>query len=72
MVFNEKFVTIVLTFSLKIILRQFLCPFHKDYRTTNFNLTTKITLTITNYSQTNALLWYGNETKLLRKMVYGV
>jgi hypothetical protein len=33
-------------FSLKIILRQFLSPFHKDYLTTNFNLTTKITLMI--------------------------
>ena len=44
--FSQKFVTIVLTFSLKIILRQFLSPFHKDYLTTNFNLTTKITLTI--------------------------
>jgi hypothetical protein len=37
---SQKFVTIVLTFSLKIILRQFLSPFHKDYLTTNFNLTT--------------------------------
>jgi hypothetical protein len=36
---SQKFVTIVLTFSLKIILRQFLSPFHKDYLTTNFNLT---------------------------------
>jgi hypothetical protein len=44
--FHKKFVTIVLTFSLKIILRQFLSPFHKDYLTTNLNLTTKITLTI--------------------------
>ena len=42
--FSPKFVTIVLTFSLKIILRQFLSPFHKDYLTTNFNLTTKTTL----------------------------
>ena len=47
---SQKFVTIVLTFSLKIILRQFLSPFHKDYLTTNFNLTTKITLTIKNAS----------------------
>ena len=47
---SQKFVTIVLTFSLKIILRQFLSPFHKDYLTTNFNLTTKITLTIKNSS----------------------
>jgi hypothetical protein len=45
---GQKFVTIVLTFSLKIILQQFLSPFHKDYLTTNFNLTTKITLTIKN------------------------
>jgi hypothetical protein len=37
-------------FSLKIILRQFLSPFHKDYLTTDFNLTTKITLTIKNSS----------------------
>ena len=44
--FSQKFVTIVLTFSLKIILRQFLSPFHKDYLTTNCNLTTKITLKI--------------------------
>ena len=44
--FSQKFVSIVLTFSLKIILRQFLSPFYKDYITTNFNLTTKITLTI--------------------------
>ena len=44
--FSQKFVTIVLTFSLKIILRQCLSPFHKDYLTTNFNLTTKITLMI--------------------------
>ena len=44
--FLQKFVTIVLTFSLKIILRQFLSPFQKDYLTTNFNLTTTITLTI--------------------------
>jgi hypothetical protein len=29
---------------------QFLSPFHKYYLTTNFNLTTKITLTIKNYS----------------------
>ena len=36
--------------SLKIILRQFLSPFHKDYLTTNSNLTTKITLTIKNSS----------------------
>ena len=48
--FLQKFVTIVLTFSLEIILRQFLSPFHKDYLTTNFNLTTKITLTIKNSS----------------------
>ena len=48
--FSQKFVTIVLTFSLKIILRQFLSPFHKDYLTTNFNLTTKTTLTIKNSS----------------------
>ena len=48
--FSQKFVTILLTFSLKIILRQFLSPFHKDYLTTNFNLTTKITLTIKNSS----------------------
>ena len=48
--FHKKFVTIVLTFSLKNILRQFLSPFHKDYLTTNFNLTTKITLTIKNSS----------------------
>jgi uncharacterized membrane protein len=45
-----KFVTIVLTFSLKIILRQFLSPFHKDYLTTNFNLTTKIILMIKKHS----------------------
>ena len=44
--FSQKFVSIVLTFSLKIIVRQFLSPFHKDYLTTNFNLTTKTTLTI--------------------------
>jgi hypothetical protein len=43
---KDFFVTIVLIFSLKIILRQFLSSFHKDYLTTNFNLTTKITLTI--------------------------
>jgi hypothetical protein len=48
--FSQKFVTIVLTFSLKIILRKFLSPFHKDYLTTNFNLTTKTTLTIKNSS----------------------
>ena len=36
--------------SLTIILRQFLSPFHKDYLKTNFNLTTKITLTIKNSS----------------------
>jgi hypothetical protein len=46
--FSQKFVTILRTVSLKIILRQFLSPFHKDYLTTNFNLTTKITLTIKN------------------------
>ena len=44
--FSQKIVSIVLTFSLKIIVRQFLNPFHKDYLTTNFKLTTKITLTI--------------------------
>jgi hypothetical protein len=44
--FHNLFLTIVLTFSLKITLRQFLSPFHKDYLTANFNLTTKITLTI--------------------------
>ena len=48
--FSQKFVTIVLTFSLRIILRQFPSPFHKDYLMTNFNLTTKITLTIKNSS----------------------
>jgi hypothetical protein len=32
--------------ALKIIVRQFLNHFHKDYLKTNFNLTTKITLTI--------------------------
>jgi hypothetical protein len=32
----------------KSLTRQFLSPFHKDYLTTNFNLTTKITLTIKN------------------------
>ena len=48
--FHKNSITIVLTFSLKIILRQFLSPFHKDYLTTNFNLTTKITLTIKNSS----------------------
>ena len=37
-------------FSFKIILRQFLSPFHKNYLTANFNLTTKITLTIKNSS----------------------
>jgi hypothetical protein len=55
MVFNAPFNNISVsfigvTFSLKIILRQFLSPFHKDYLTTNFNLTTKITLTIKNSS----------------------
>jgi hypothetical protein len=35
---SQKFVTIVLTFSLKIILRQFLSPFHKDYLTRNVPL----------------------------------
>ena len=44
--FSQKIGSIVLTFSLKIIVRQFLSPFHKGYLTTNFNLTTKITLTI--------------------------
>ena len=44
--FHKKIVSIVLTFSLKIIVRQFLNHFHKDYLKTNFNLTTKITLTI--------------------------
>ena len=44
--FHKKIVSIVLTCSLKIIVRQFLRPFHKDYLTTNFNLTTKITPTI--------------------------
>ena len=48
--FSQKIVTILLTFSLKIVLRQFLSPFHKNYLTTNFNLTTKITLTIKNSS----------------------
>jgi hypothetical protein len=43
--FSQKIVSIV-TFSLKIIVRQFLSPFHRDYLTTNFNLTTKTTLTI--------------------------
>ena len=49
--FSQKIVSIVLTFSLKIIVRQFLNPFQKDYLTTNFNLTTTITLTI------KILLW---------------
>jgi hypothetical protein len=39
--FSQKIVSIVVTFSLKIIVRQFLSHFHKDYLTTNFNLTTK-------------------------------
>ena len=56
--FSQKFVTIVLTFSLKIILRQFLSPFHKDYLTTNFNLTTKITLTIKILSQVYSIQHY--------------
>jgi hypothetical protein len=34
---------------------QFLSPFHKDYLTTNFNLTTKITLTIKKNSSLGVL-----------------
>ena len=44
---NRKYIP---NFSLKIIVRQFLSPFHKDYLTTNCNLTTKTTLTIKNSS----------------------
>jgi hypothetical protein len=34
---SQKFVSIILTFSLTICLRRFLSPFHKDYLTTNLN-----------------------------------
>ena len=47
--FSQKFVSIILTFTLTIFLKLFLSPFHKDYFTTNFNRkinpTTKIFFT---------------------------
>ena len=36
--FHKKIISMVVALSLKIFVRQFLSPFHKDYLTTNFNL----------------------------------
>ena len=56
--FSQTIVSIGPTFSLKIIVRQFLSAFHKDYLTTNFNLTTKITRTIAIIPQVYSIQHY--------------